>query len=73
MKFIKRVSEYTVRLENEPLFDINTTRIGIDDIGAGEYITISQEPDEGVQTVKITLEEWELIKTAVDDLMKNIE
>ena len=73
MEYEVKTTEKIVKPKGEPIFHINSTGIAIEDEGAGEYITITQHPDEGEQKIGVELEDWELIKGVVDEMMKTVE
>jgi hypothetical protein len=67
-----RVLSYVVHPSDKPVFDESATVVKIEDEGAGEFIEISQCPDEGSQSIRINPEEWNDIKKAVEDLLNDI-
>ena len=48
------------------IFDQNATKISIDDEAAGEFVVVSQ--DENI--IKIDPEEWPIVRTAINDMVK---
>ena len=73
MEYEAKITEYTVKPVEEQTFSINATIIRIADEGGGEFITLSQETEEGERIIAVEKEDWELIKGVVDAMMKTVE
>lgn len=59
-----------VHKPDEPIFSATATRVEIDDEGAGEFVRVRQERDEGSQSVTIDVEEWPVLREVIDDMVE---
>ena len=69
-KFVKRMTGLIVTREGADIFSEETTHLEIVDDSSGEYVKVSQvhsNSEDG--TIKITLEEWEALRDAIDQLI----
>jgi hypothetical protein len=71
-KYETRVTRISVLPNKEPIFSEKTTHIEICDDGAGEFVRISQEGGhtDYAKWITIELDEWIVLKPAIDFLMK---
>lgn len=58
-----------VKKRGEAMFHESATRIEIDDEGAGEFVRVSQCRDEGDNSIAIDIEEWPVIRKAIDEMI----
>ena len=66
-----RTKQLIVIPKTASIFSESATTIGIDDEGAGEFITITQT-GLGVD-VRLDIKEWEYVKKVVDKLITEIK
>lgn len=64
MKYTSRITQVIVSPEGEPIFCERATVIQITDEGHGEFITISQNPND--PEIEIGADEWPEIKKSID-------
>lgn len=72
IKYSTKISELIVVPESHDIFSEYTTRVSIDDEGAGGFIVISQTIDD-YQKIKIDVDEWPYIKDAVERIIAEIK
>jgi hypothetical protein len=71
MKYETRTLKMGVCVKGEALFHESMTEIEIVDEVGGEFLKISQCPDEGdIQEIKIDPYEWPTLRAAIDKMMK---
>jgi hypothetical protein len=71
MTYQTRTLKIAVGVKGEPIFHAGATEIEIIDEAAGEFLKITQSPDEvepGV--IKIDPHEWPMLKAGIDRMMK---
>jgi hypothetical protein len=71
-KFTNRTLKVIVLPEGAPIFSDRATAIEIDDLSAGEFIVISQNREGTVNQLSFDGEDWETVKVAVDDMLKEL-
>ena len=73
MEYEIRTTSVTVVPKGEPLFDARATKISIDDEAGGEFVKISQCPDDCPKDHSMELrfdpEEWPIVRKAVEKMM----
>jgi hypothetical protein len=71
MKYETRTLKIAVGVKGEPIFHEGTTEIEIIDEAAGEFLKITQSPDDAEPgAIKIDLHEWPMLKAGIDRMMK---
>ena len=71
MKYETRTLKIAVCVKGEPIFHEGTTEIEIVDEAAGEFLKITQSPDDAEPgAIKIDPHEWPMLKAAIDRMMK---
>jgi hypothetical protein len=68
MEYHSIMSAVTVLPKGESIFHEAATTIYIEDEAAGPFLVIRQEPDAGLQEVRINSEEWPVVKAAIDQM-----
>ena len=64
--FISRVTSMTILPENEAIYSEQATVISIEDEGGGEFLTIEQSTDSTHGKITIGIEEWEILRNAIE-------
>ena len=64
--FEVRGVKWCVVPKKETLFSEMATYVEIVDEAGGEFLVISQSAGKGLQEIRVDVEEWEVIKKAVD-------
>ena len=71
MKYETRTLKIAVGVKGEPIFHAGTTEIEIVDEVAGEFLKITQSPDDAEPgVIRIDTIEWPMLKAAIDRMMK---
>jgi hypothetical protein len=71
MTYQTRTLKIAVGVKGEPIFHVGTTEIEIVDEAAGEFLKITQSPDDAeLGVIKIDPHEWPMLKAAIDRMMK---
>jgi hypothetical protein len=71
MKYETRTLKIAVCVKGEPIFHAGTTEIEIIDEAAGEFLKITQSPDDAEPgAIKIDPHEWPMLKAGIDRMMK---
>jgi hypothetical protein len=71
MKYETRTLKIAVCVKGEPIFHEGTTEIEIVDEAAGEFLKITQSPDDAEPSViKIDPHEWPMLKAGIDKMIK---
>ena len=71
MKYETRTLKIAVCVKGEPIFHAGTTEIEIVDEVAGEFLKVTQSPDDAEPgVIKIDPHEWPMLKAAIDRMMK---
>ena len=71
-RFIARPVKLVVVPEGKPIFDELVTEVAIDDDVGGEFLTLTQEDEDGRRTLKFDLEEWPAIVRAGNRMLREI-
>ena len=73
MKSTLRITQYTIT--PGCLYDAAAIRIGVEDEGEGEYLTITTDSDQKATplSVDINPNEWPLVRRACDKIVADIE
>ena len=64
--FISRVTSMTILPENEAIYSEQATVISIEDEGGGEFLTIEQVTDSNHGEITIGIEEWAVLRNAIE-------
>ena len=64
--FTSRVTSMTILPENETIYSEGATVISIEDEGGGEFLTIEQVTDSNHGKISIGIEEWEILRNAIE-------
>lgn len=74
MKYETRITRLTVGMEGKQIYDPASTDIELDDEGAGEFLVLTQHPDDkdGEQRLRFDPKEWDAVVEAVEQLKKEI-
>jgi hypothetical protein len=68
------ITEISVHSDKDsPIFGELTTKVRLDDMGAGIFISIMQDTDEGLSEVKLGFDEFEYLINAVNMLKQQEE
>lgn len=68
------VTEITMHPEDQsPIYSQMATKIGIQDEGAGPFVTITQDTDDGVAMIRLDFEEVDTLVRAISMLKDCIE
>lgn len=68
----KRTTQLTVTPEGEPIFSERAYTIGIDDHGAGEFVTVSSNAvSSGALAIDKT--EWPALRDAIDFMVEECQ
>ena len=71
MKYETRTLKIAVCVKGEPIFHAGTTEIEIVDEAAGEFLKVTQSPDDAEPgVIKIDPHEWPMLKAGIDRMMK---
>jgi hypothetical protein len=71
MTYQTRTLKIAVGVKGEPIFHEGATEIEIIDEAAGEFLKITQSPDDAEPgAIKIDQHEWPMLKAAIDRMMK---
>jgi hypothetical protein len=71
MSYETRTLKIAVCIKGEAIFHEGTTEIEIVDEAAGEFLKITQSPDDAeLGVIKIDPHEWPMLKAAIDRMMK---
>jgi hypothetical protein len=71
MKYETRTLKIAVCIKDEAIFHAGTTEIEIVDEVAGEFLKITQSPDDADPgVIKIDPHEWPMLKAAIDRMIK---
>lgn len=70
--YITRVTRKTIVPKGEPIFSEMATHVSVRDDAAGEYIEIKQDGEEGNRMVRFNPDEWQIVKTVVDEMFDEI-
>ena len=71
MKYETRTLKIAVCIKGEAIFHEGTTEIEIVDEAAGEFLKVTQSPDDAEPgVIKIDPHEWPMLKAAIDRMMK---
>jgi hypothetical protein len=71
MTYQTRTLKIAVCVKGEAIFHEGTTEIEIVDEAAGEFLKITQLPDDAEPgVIKIDPHEWPMLKAAIDRMMK---
>ena len=73
MEYEKRVTEVTVKPVEEQMFSINATVIRVASEGGGEFVTLTQETEDGERIIAVEKDDWFLIRGVVDEMMMSLE
>ena len=66
------ITEVTMHHEGQsPVFSELATKIRLEDEGAGEFVSITQDTDRGVATIRLDFEEFDYLLLAVNTLRKD--
>lgn len=71
MTYEKHITRITVMPKGEYIFSVEATHIEIRDNGAGPFIALSQH-SEACSEVSLTLEDWPMIRDAIDFMFINV-
>lgn len=74
MKYETRITRLTVGLEGKEIFDPSMTHIEIEDESGGEFLILTQHPDDkdGEQRLRFDPKEWDAVVEAVEQLRKGM-
>ena len=72
MNYTKRITQMTIVPEGEHIFSEMATVISIDDEAIGEYLIIEQ-PCREKANIAINPDEWETIKSAIEQMLAEME
>ena len=62
LKYEAKITEYTVKPVEEKTFSINATIIRVADDGGGEFLTFTQDGDDGIErTIAFEKEDWPVV------------
>ena len=64
------ITKVTVVKKGEPIFHQSSIDIQIDDCGGGEYVAISQVPDDTEQKICIDPSEWPMVREIIDQMVE---
>lgn len=67
---LSRVLAMIVHKPDESIFSESATRVEIDDEGAGEFVRVRQDRDDGSQSVTIDVGEWPVLRKVIDEMVK---
>jgi hypothetical protein len=68
------VTEIVIHKETEsPVFGELTTKVSIDDEGAGIFFKISQSTDSGLNVIRMDFKEFEYLVAAINKLNEGIQ
>jgi hypothetical protein len=71
MTYQTRTLKIAVGVKGEPIFHAGATEIEIIDEAAGEFLKVTQSPDDAEPgVIKIDPHEWPMLKAAIDRMMK---
>jgi hypothetical protein len=71
MTYQTRTLKIAVCVKGEPIFHAGTTEIEIIDEAAGEFLKVTQSPDDAEPgAIRIDTIEWPMLKAAIDRMMK---
>lgn len=65
-KYDRRVLKVLVGPVGEPIFAEGNFEVAIDDLAAGEFVTVTSLNESENQTVGIAAEEWPVLREAID-------
>lgn len=67
------VTEISIHPEDQsPIYSELATKIRLEDDGAGKFVSITQDTDRGVATIRLDFEEFEWLLLAVNTLKEGI-
>lgn len=70
MQYATIVKTIMVKPPDEPIYSEMATEITLEDEAAGLFVSIIQRKGDGEQKVSVCKEEWPLIRTVVNNLMR---
>ena len=71
MTYQTRTLIIAIGVKGEPIFHEGATEIEIIDEAAGEFLKITQSPDDAESgVIKIDPHEWPMLKAGIDRMMK---
>jgi hypothetical protein len=71
MTYQTRTLKIAVGVKGEPIFHAGTTEIEIIDEAAGEFLKITQSPDDAEPgVIKIDPHEWPHLKAGIEKMLK---
>jgi hypothetical protein len=71
MTYETRTIKIAVGVKGEPIFREGTTEIEIVDEATGEFLKVTQSPDDAEPgAIKIDPHEWPMLKAAIDRMMR---
>jgi hypothetical protein len=71
MTYETRTLKIAVGVKGEPIFHAGATEIEIIDEAAGEFLKITQSPDDAEPgAIKIDPHEWPALRAAIDKMVK---
>lgn len=59
--------------KHEPIYSALGTKVTLEDEAAGLFVRVTQEPDEGTQSIAIELEEWPILRAAIDTAVQTCQ
>jgi hypothetical protein len=73
MPYETLTSAVTVLPAGEPIYSEQATSIALEDEAAGLFVVISQEGRDGPGKVSFCTDEWPMIRTQIDAMMRVCE
>lgn len=68
--YIERTTKLVVLPEDQPIFSEYATEIEIQDEAGGEFVVVRQTyGSEGKNEIRLTDEEWPMVRAAIDRMM----
>ena len=71
MTYEKRTMSVLIAMAGETIFSEGATTVSIDDETGGEFVVVSQEGTPGYGKIAINPEEWHVIRSVIDDMIKD--
>lgn len=68
MKYITRITQFTVVPEGKPIYNEMATEVTLDDECGGEFVKVTQHVEDG-GSIKIEPEEWPTLRDAINDMI----
>ncbi|MEQ8767189.1 MAG: hypothetical protein RL885_24980 [Planctomycetota bacterium] len=68
--YTSRTLSMIVHKDGEAIFSDGATRVEIDDEGAGEFVRVRQDRDDGSQSVTIDVAEWPVLRETVGRMIE---